>query len=92
MWNYSFNCGIYQLDSHTYIYSAPVPSVGGDSGQLGPVPAPDQHGADLPAAAAGDGHAEAGGDLWAAGGAAAKMWGWTEKGEVTGSRPGGLHW
>lgn len=36
---------------------------GGDSGPLGPVPAPDQHGADLPAAAAGDGHAETAGSL-----------------------------
>lgn len=46
---------------------------GGDGGQLGSVPAPDQHGADLPAAAAGDGHAEAAGGLPAAGGAAGEM-------------------
>lgn len=46
---------------------------GSDSGQLGSVPAPDQHGADLPAAAAGDGHAEAAGGLPAAGGEAGEM-------------------
>lgn len=65
-------------DSHTqmasYIYTVPIPSIaGGDSGPLGPVPAPDQHGADLPAAAAGDGHAEAAGGLRAAEGTAAKV-------------------
>lgn len=69
-----------------------VPSLaGGDSGQLGSVPAPDQHGAHLPAAAAGDGHAEAAGSLPAAGGAADEMRGRAEKGEVAGSRSGGLH-
>lgn len=46
---------------------------GGERGAVGPVPTPDQHGADLPAAAAGDGHAEAAGSLRAAGGAAAKV-------------------
>ena len=67
MLNYSCHCG-------TFTNTVPVPSpVGGVRGPLGAVPAPDQHGADLPAAAAGDGHAEAGGGLRAAGGAAAQM-------------------
>lgn len=70
----------------------PVSSLSGaGSGPLGSVPAPDQHGADLPAAAAGDGHAEAAGRLRAAGGAAVQMRGRAEKGQVTGPRPGGLH-
>lgn len=64
---------------------------GGDRGPVGPVPAPHQHGADLPAAAAGDGHAEAAGSLRAAGGAAAKVRGRAEEGQVPGSGPGGLH-
>lgn len=70
MLNYSFNCDIYQPGSHTVRVPSPT---GGVRGPLGPVPAPDQHGADLPAAAAGDGHAETGGGLRAAGGAAAQM-------------------
>lgn len=81
MSNFSSNWDIYEPGSHThnvcmasYIYAVPMASLaGGDRGQLGPVPAPDQHGADLPAAAAGDGHAEAAGGLRTAGGAAAQM-------------------
>lgn len=56
------------------IYTVPICAlIGGDSGSLSPLPAPDQHGADLPAAAAGDGHAEAAGSLRAAGGEAGEM-------------------
>lgn len=40
-----------------------VLSAGGDRRQLGAVPAPHQHGADLAAAAAGHGHAEAAGGV-----------------------------
>lgn len=64
---------------------------GADCRHLSSVPAPDQHGADLPAAAAGDGHAEAAGRLRAAGGAAGEMRGRAEKGQGAGPRPGGLH-
>lgn len=41
--------------------------------QHGSVSAPDQHGADLPAATAGDGHAKAAGSLRTTGGAAGEM-------------------
>lgn len=75
-----------------YVCSVPVSSlVGGDRRQLCSVPAPDQHGADLPAAAARYGHAEAPGGLGSAGGAAGEMRGRAEKGQGAGSRPGGLH-
>lgn len=48
-------------------------AAGGDCETLGTVPTPDKHGADLPAAAAGDGHAEAAGGLRAAGDAAEEV-------------------
>lgn len=80
------------LHTTSHTYSIPISSLkGGDCRQLCSVPAPDQHGTDLPAAAAGDGHAEAAGGLRAAGGAAGEVRGRAEKGQVTGSRPGGLH-
>lgn len=66
-------------------------TAGGDCKALGTVPAPDQHGADLAAAAAGDGHAEAAGGVRAAGDAAAQVRGRVEKGQAAGSGPGGLH-
>lgn len=42
-------------------------AAGGDCETLSTVPAPDKHGADFPAAAARDGHAEAAGCFRAAG-------------------------
>lgn len=65
--------------------------VGGACRPSRSVPAPHQHGADLPAAAAGGGHAEAAGGFGAAGGAAGQVRGRAEKGQAAGSRPGGLH-
>ena len=85
-WSQTFGC--YRLN---LLFLSPLSLSGAGSGPLGSVPAPDQHGADLPAAAAGDGHAEAAGRLRAAGGAAVQMRGRAEKGQVTGQRPGGLH-
>ena len=77
---------------NSYVFSVPASFLkGGDGRQLRSVPAPDQHGADLPAAAAGDGLAEAAGGLRAAGGAACEVRGRAEKGQGAGSRPGGLH-
>lgn len=46
---------------------------GGGCKTLGTVPAPDKHGADIPAATAGDGHAEAASGLRAAGDAAEEV-------------------
>lgn len=58
----------------SFIDTAATPSLaGGRSGPVGPLPTPDQHGADLPAATAGDGHAEAADGLRAAGDSAAKV-------------------
>lgn len=72
--------------------SLPISCAAGCDGGSGSVPEHDEHGADSPAASAGNGHQEAAGWNWGAGGVIGETWGRTEEDEGSGQRPGGLHW